>query len=329
MRDVEKIFNEYSLGINKSNWEKYAETIYYESDEKLKIYLPIMLDWIENPEIPGFLNIYYRLQKFSKLVLEKILKNKINQALLEKKYIWCLWMIELLDNDEEKVSILEKIKKVDSRFLILDMLNLENDADTQNHGVELGKAEIDFEIFIQPYTPQYGQNVWESCAKIICAKSDKELQKYLLKILMWLQDLNWYGANLILERLSKFSPSILDSPLNESIHVAIDSKDSSWLYNLTYLIVDKDEKNRINLIAIDIEIENEEKLYLERKGFSLEEKYINDFLNDINVKYLKIGALSALQKVSDNTFIDFFNSLKDDSEEHIRRIAEKAIKNSI
>lgn len=75
-----------------------------------------------------------------------------------------------------------------------------NSEEVQNKGIELGKEVKFFDIFFQPKYPS-GKMVWENCAKIICDKTNEELEPYLDKMFEWVEDLNWPGALLIFERL--------------------------------------------------------------------------------------------------------------------------------
>ena len=60
-------------------------------------------------------------------------------------------------------------------------------------------------VFLQPTDKYHNQNVWENCAAILAKRSDEELSYYLVELLEWLQDLNWPGALVILDRLKAFS----------------------------------------------------------------------------------------------------------------------------
>ena len=53
--------------------------------------------------------------------------------------------------------------------------------------------------------PPVAPSAWECCAQVLCKKSDMVLEPYLSGPLEWLQDLNWPGALIILERLKIFS----------------------------------------------------------------------------------------------------------------------------
>ena len=51
-------------------------------------------------------------------------------------------------------------------------------------------------VFVQPMLnpPEKSKSVWDGCAMILARHSDEELEPHLLRLLEWLQDLNWPGA---------------------------------------------------------------------------------------------------------------------------------------
>lgn len=86
--------------------------------------------------------------------------------------------------------------------IIFNMLKLEKDAATRADGLRLAREIEDLSLLIlPPATP----DVWECCAQVLVEKSDEALEPHLEKILEWIQDLNWPGALLILDRLMIFS----------------------------------------------------------------------------------------------------------------------------
>jgi hypothetical protein len=121
---------------------------------------------------------------------------------------------------------------------IMEMLNWNNDIQTQTEGLALAKNFTDLNVFMQPM--EYGnKEVWENCAKVIAVKSDKIIKPYLMSLLEWLQDLNWPGAFIILNRMKGFTDEILASVLSQCIDAAIDNQDETWLCNLYYLLENK------------------------------------------------------------------------------------------
>lgn len=85
---------------------------------------------------------------------------------------------------------------------------------------------------------EYGWS-WENCAKVICEKTDEELDKYTCEMLEWLQDINWPGAFLIMERLEKMDPQFLVHAVSYQVKQAILLKDNEWLGWMSYLIKNK------------------------------------------------------------------------------------------
>jgi hypothetical protein len=117
---------------------------------------------------------------------------------------------------------------------ILEMLSWESNEEVQKQGLELSKYIDDISTFLQPF--ELGNKcVWDNCAKILSKKTDDELQPYLVQLLEWLQDLNWPGAMIVLERLKKFSANMLKPILEETVIEAYSSKDEDKLMWLDYL----------------------------------------------------------------------------------------------
>lgn len=121
---------------------------------------------------------------------------------------------------------------------IYSLLDWNNDAQTQQQGIEYANKVKDIEFFIQPITPKYSKNIWENCAQILYSKTDDELKPYLLLLFEWLQDLNWPGAFTICDRINKFEEKdLLNSVKSKCKKLAINNKDYIWLENLDMIII--------------------------------------------------------------------------------------------
>lgn len=131
---------------------------------------------------------------------------------------------------------------------ILQMLDCCNDIETQNKGIKLAENITDINIFIQPMYPLYNKNVWENCAVILDKRSDEELKPYLKQLLEWLQDLNWPGTFIIIDRLKRFNGELLfpfyTAAINETLKRSVD--DQEWLDNLSVLIENKELSNELS-----------------------------------------------------------------------------------
>ena len=134
------------------------------------------------------------------------------------------------------------------KLKLLQMLDSSNDLDIQLKGIIIASSLKDLNPFIQPMEPQCNKNVWENCAKIVAHKTDAELSPYLYKLLEWIQDLNWPGAFIIIERLKKTNGFLLANPYQKAVLNALkmpaDSRE--WLDNLSILIENTDMANRID-----------------------------------------------------------------------------------
>lgn len=97
---------------------------------------------------------------------------------------------------------------------IYKMLSWKNSLAVQLEGIRLAREIYDLSLLIQPPADP---SVWEQCAKVLCEKTDVELEPYLDELLEWLQDLNWPGALTIVERLKIFSGEKLKQPLENAI----------------------------------------------------------------------------------------------------------------
>lgn len=86
---------------------------------------------------------------------------------------------------------------------IMDMLS-SDDAKIQEKGVDLGLQVKNLRCFIRPIYGNPSNCTWENCAKIVSARSDKELRYYFDDLLMWISDMKCPGATKIFERLVKY-----------------------------------------------------------------------------------------------------------------------------
>lgn len=117
---------------------------------------------------------------------------------------------------------------------IINMLDWDNSEDIQNEGIKLAANVEHIDSFIQPLNK--GKCIWENCAKVINNKSDEELTNYLSRLLLWLQDLNWPGAIVIMERLIKYqNKQYILQIINNDIIVAKRLNDTIWKENLLIL----------------------------------------------------------------------------------------------
>lgn len=112
---------------------------------------------------------------------------------------------------------------------IYNKLNCSNSDKIQIEGIKLAKEITNLSLLIQPDDMTMA---WKNCAIVLSEKSDEELAPYLADLLKWLQDINWEGALIILNRLKHY----YDERLATSIENAVaDSKKMPREYGLMWL----------------------------------------------------------------------------------------------
>jgi hypothetical protein len=129
---------------------------------------------------------------------------------------------------------------------IMEMLDGNNNKEIQQNGIKLAEGIKSINAFILPLHPKCNKNVWENCARILALRSDEELSPYFTRLLEWLQDINWPGALIILERLkkvSKVNSLLFAMEYNVQKAIAYNSwEDKIWLSAVSQLL-DNDKLN--------------------------------------------------------------------------------------
>ena len=109
---------------------------------------------------------------------------------------------------------------------LFEMLSWNNTEEIQQKGITEGQKVKYLSAFIQPIE---SKSVWENCAKILSAKSDSELERYLPELFQWLQDMTWPGAEIIYSRLQRMSQDKIAFAHSLSISNAKKLNDKIWL----------------------------------------------------------------------------------------------------
>lgn len=137
---------------------------------------------------------------------------------------------------------------------IMKMLDGNNVQEIQDKGIELGKKIECINVFILPLHQGYNKNIWENCAKILASKSDETLEPYLEHLLEWVEDINWPGALIIIERLKQFSDiEKFYTVYEDTVKRAFGTNRGMWIANLSKLIEDNEKLRKKlpeNLIRI-------------------------------------------------------------------------------
>ncbi|GAB6104944.1 hypothetical protein JCM17039_16980 [Blautia glucerasea] len=119
---------------------------------------------------------------------------------------------------------------------LYEMLDEEQPIEIQEAALREARKIKSLSVFMQPVEYKWS---WENCAKVICEKTDEELNNYTYEMLEWLQDLNWPGAFLIMERLEKMDPQLLVHTFIYKVKQALLLKDTEWLGRMSYLLKNK------------------------------------------------------------------------------------------
>lgn len=107
------------------------------------------------------------------------------------------------------------------------MLECDNSLDIQDKGLKIASEVKHLSIFLRPIE---NKNVWENCAKVLTSKSNNELERYILFMFEWLQDMNWPGADIIYNRLLDFTIEEIEMCYRFSLNKARQTDDYPW-YN--------------------------------------------------------------------------------------------------
>nr|WP_317364213.1 DUF5071 domain-containing protein [uncultured Blautia sp.] len=119
---------------------------------------------------------------------------------------------------------------------LFEMLDENQPIEVQEDAIREARKIKSLSVFMQPVEYKLS---WKNCAKVICEKTDKELNSYKYEMLEWLQDLNWPGAFLIMERLEKMNPQLLLNATIYAVKQALLLKDNEWLTYMSYLLKNK------------------------------------------------------------------------------------------
>lgn len=123
----------------------------------------------------------------------------------------------------------------------------------QEEGLAMAREVTCIKAFFQPIGPGYSKNVWDNCALAIKERSDDELRPYILDMLLWIEDLNWPGAETIQQRLCSFQDvGTLVRRLNGIVPVLAFLKKDSWLLFIAELLKNKGVREQLSTEALEV-----------------------------------------------------------------------------
>jgi hypothetical protein len=112
------------------------------------------------------------------------------------------------------------------------MLSWDRDDKTQQEGIMEAQQIKYLSVLFQPIPiqPMECKSVWENCAKVIASKSDETLERYVLKMFEWLQDMNHPGAEVIYNRLLEMPLERIAYSFQVSLNQSQALNDKSWVH---------------------------------------------------------------------------------------------------
>ena len=90
-------------------------------------------------------------------------------------------------------------------------------------------CDEDVRQLIMPYRKQ---NSWHNCAVILAKLDNVTILRFLPDLLGWVKDLNWPGADVILERINLLPMEQMQPLCKAAYTLAMNEKDEQWAENL-------------------------------------------------------------------------------------------------
>jgi len=87
---------------SKKYWKNCSIILYSKDDEQLKKYLPELFEWIQDINWPGSFRIYFRLKKFSPIIIKESLIKAIDKAIKTNDINWLNYISGLIENKNIK-----------------------------------------------------------------------------------------------------------------------------------------------------------------------------------------------------------------------------------
>ena len=118
---------------------------------------------------------------------------------------------------------------------IFDMLSWESSREEQERGMKLARHIDNISVLIMPIE---SKSVWENCAKVLAKKSDEKLRIYYIDLMKWLKDLNWPGAYVIYDRLTRVGDKDFTGAYRYCCRLAEQTNDMPWKAALNDMFAD-------------------------------------------------------------------------------------------
>lgn len=116
---------------------------------------------------------------------------------------------------------------------IIKMLSWNSTTEIQENGIKLASELKWLGHLFQPSIGNESKSLWKNCALVISKKTDEQLNPWLIDCFIWLQDINWPGAEMIANRL-KIMENTENYQYNKekAIKIAEITNDDEWVENI-------------------------------------------------------------------------------------------------
>lgn len=235
-----EVFFQPNYPSGKKTWQNCAEIICSKTNEELEPFLNLMFDWIEDLNWPGALLILKRLtymvgnEKYEKY------KNNFFSKLSGKYNEYVIDYFKDYEQDDSKTTTYIYNSDLDDQHgkivvdvdKVYEMIDINNSDEIQKQGIGLAKNIEYLDCFIISFKCENAKNVQKNCAKIICNKSCKELEDYMIDLFRLMKDLTFPGIDIIYKKLLEVkmvNKKLFDYAKKIALFEAVELNDKSWL----------------------------------------------------------------------------------------------------
>lgn len=120
---------------------------------------------------------------------------------------------------------------------ILEMLdgNLSNDEQLKHIELLLKESTLDPSIFLCPGEKRH----WANAALVLLIMGPEKTTSILDGLFEWIQDLNWPGAEIIMELLLQYPKDVINPMITKMLEKAKCENDDNWYDNIKLLTCDE------------------------------------------------------------------------------------------
>ena len=124
---------------------------------------------------------------------------------------------------------------------IMKLLRWDAPKEVQNSLISEIADDMDFDhsVFLQPLKDDYadaGKMCWEGCARIFQTMGYPRCAKYIDGFFVWIQDMNWPGAEIMEELLLSIPHDVFMVAYERAIRDAVRSNYTMWLFILSMYV---------------------------------------------------------------------------------------------